>query len=91
MHFCNARRLAGLLLLTATLFCCGCGAKFTAVTGKVSLGGKPLEMGTISFFPAGAKMGRSCPLPPRSVYRDLLVLAAMLAGPVAARRRSVTR
>ncbi len=52
MHFFNARTLGGLLLLAAAPLCCGCGANLTAVTGNVSLGGKPLEMGTISFFPA---------------------------------------
>ena len=52
MRFRSTRGLGSLLLLAAAPLCCGCGSKFSAVTGDVSLGGKPLEMGTISFFPA---------------------------------------
>ena len=46
------RWLRNALLLTAASVCCGCGSKFGDVTGKVTLAGLPVNMGTITFVPA---------------------------------------
>jgi len=40
------------LLLLAVSLCCGCGSKFADVTGKVTMAGLPVDMGTIQFVPA---------------------------------------
>jgi hypothetical protein len=43
-------RWAGLLLLPA-LVACGCGGSKTgAISGKVTYGGQPLQMGTVTFY-----------------------------------------
>ncbi len=40
------------MLALAILCCCGCGARFSDIEGKVALAGKPVNIGTISFLPA---------------------------------------
>lgn len=45
------KRLAPLVVGLGLLALSGCGEKFSEVSGTVSLGGKPLEAGVVTFFP----------------------------------------
>jgi hypothetical protein len=44
---------AHLLVACAGVLALGCGSKFAAVSGKVSLNGKPLNHATVMFSPVG--------------------------------------
>jgi len=52
MHHRALRQLCHAVLLLAASLCCGCGSKFTEVTGKVALTGIPVSQGVITFMPA---------------------------------------
>ncbi len=51
MYHRTPRGLGYALLFLAASLCSGCGSRFAEVTGKVTLAGTPVNMGTITFLP----------------------------------------
>ena len=42
-------------VLALAILCCGCGARYSDIEGKVAFAGKPVNIGTISFLPADGR------------------------------------
>jgi hypothetical protein len=48
-------KLRLIVISSVVAVCCGCSSKFADVNGKVTLAGKPISKGTISFTPADGR------------------------------------